>query len=120
MRIAHSIIIIAMLSLVVSGCVASGGGSGNLVGSGPINLSKNVKSNLYWYQNELGFPMYFAVSIDGKHEGHGYCNSGFSCGVYSDPGHAINNCEAKSKGVPCKIYAEGKNIVWKTDAPKKP
>ncbi len=79
-------------------------------GSGPISLSPSVKIAFESYKELEGWG-FFAVSTDGQHYGYGGCVSLGAC--YSDGDMAaLRRCRQRSGGVPCKIYADGPNIVW--------
>ena len=59
---------------------------------------------------QLPSPVAFAISIDGASIGYTYCLTGANCtGQHYD---AISYCQSASKGVPCKLYAIGKSVVW--------
>ena len=79
------------------------------VGSGPITLSPEVEAGFERYK-ALNFPSRFAVSVDGAGYGYSYCPQGNCSG--NPQRVAIDSCEQASGGVPCKLYAKGRNVVW--------
>ena len=114
LKLGH-IVVALLFGVLISGCEAGGGSStSENIGSGPIRLSSDVKGQFDAYRKR-SFPIYFAVSVDGKSEGHGFCNNGYTCGQFSQESYVIGSCESNSGGVPCKIYAIGKKIVWKLE-----
>lgn len=101
----HRALAVSAVLLALGGCVAN-----KDWGSGPLTMSPRTKANFDKYLDLMG-PLYFAVSVDGQHSGWNYCQGGINCGVGS-PYNAIAYCESASKGVPCKIYAQGRTVVW--------
>ena len=83
------------------------------VGSGPLTMSSATELHLLEYQ-KLPKPLAFAVSTDGRYASYRYCpDSGDYCFHESSGWRTVQACEELSKGVPCKIYAIGHDIVWK-------
>lgn len=74
------------------------------VGRGPITLTRSVVDALEIYRGAPK-PGLFVVSIDGK-----------TARYNRDGGTAlkglIGKCEKRSKGVPCKLFARGGEVVW--------
>ena len=103
-------VLIIVLFVALSGCKTFD----EYVGEGPIVLSEDANKSFQRYLIVSGIPQYFAASLDGKYGYYSYCHDTSSCGRWSHPSTAIAACEEKSKGVPCKIYAKGKDIVWRT------
>lgn len=94
-------------ALFVTGCQATG----SEVGSGYLDLSRNVEAH---FQRYLAHPggEYFAVSLDGKDYGFSVCANGrFAC-TESGGTVALRSCRERSGGKTCKIYAMGEDIVW--------
>jgi len=83
---------------------------GSDVGKGPLNLSLRVQAHLAAYMARDD-PHYFAVSEDGWNSGYVYC-SRFRCDDSTSRSQALQYCEVNSRGVPCKIYARGKYVLW--------
>ena len=82
-------------------------------GTGPLTLSPLIQASFDKYLTEFT-PAFFFVSLDGLHSYYVYCretNCTDSISIYG-----IRNCESHSGGVPCKIYAVGRKIVWQFDA----
>lgn len=81
------------------------------VGTGPINLSTKVIVAFETYK-ALDHSGFFSVSEDGNHYGVGVCPTLAPC--YSD-GRALSLrlCHERSGGIPCKIYASDRLIVWR-------
>lgn len=77
-------------------------------GSGPLTLSPYVFKGFQKYLDAYG-ALFFAVSEDGTRYGWSYCDN-LPCG--NNRHLAIRVCERYSRGIPCKIYAVQKNIVW--------
>ncbi len=83
------------------------------VGGGPVTLAPNIQALFAEYKKEQ-MPSAFAVSIDGRSGSYRYCPDSYDvCWTESSQWKAILQCEELSKGVPCKIYAIGDEIVWK-------
>ena len=99
------IIAIVVLSLL-AGCQSTGSD----YGKGKISLSAGVQ-DFYTRYLEEPRPMIFAVSIDGRHANFTFCAAGKRC-VDSTPFETIQYCEIRSKGIPCKVYAKGRLVVW--------
>lgn len=80
-------------------------------GSGFIYLSPVVEVVFQTYlADDRG--RYFAVSTDGQNFGYSICTWGaFNC-EETGGNLALRGCHSRSDGVPCKIYAEGKKVVW--------
>jgi hypothetical protein len=86
------------------------------IGTGPITLSDRAQASFEEYLDSN--PSVFAVTEDGSTSwGWYYCPENEGCRgnnfVYTGP--AIRTCEKHSRGKPCKIYALGRKIVWKTE-----
>jgi hypothetical protein len=91
-------------ALLVSGCKTNPD-----AGDGPLSMTYKTKAAFDNYL-KLQNPFWFAVSIDGQSSGWSYCTSGSNCtGTSYD---AISYCESSSKGTPCKLYAQGRNVIW--------
>ena len=97
-------LILLVCVLVLSAC------QDGAVGSGPLTLSPKTQAAFEAYKNENG-PIAFFVAIDGKAYGYRKCASS-SCSVYDNTIQAQKLCEKHSRGLPCKIYARKRNIVW--------
>ena len=82
------------------------------IGSGPITLSTSVQDLLRQYMKE-DTPEVFAISTDGRTSSYRYCpDFADTCWAENSRWKAIQDCEGLSGGVPCKIYAVGRDIVW--------
>ena len=79
-------------------------------GSGPLTLRASVKSGFQQYLKHLK-PAHFAVSTDGRYYSYFYCETGCAAGSTSAI-DAIKRCENRSNGVPCKLFARQRTIVW--------
>lgn len=100
------LILTTLVSLVLAGCQS-------LVGEGPITFSPQTAAI---YQHYLGqeYPAKFAVSEDGKASSYLYCpwNYVTHCNGAPDT-RVIANCEKRSGGKPCLIFAKERKVVWK-------
>jgi hypothetical protein len=106
------------IAVVVLGLVTGCQSTGSDYGEGKITLSPSVEQSLAQYMSLIQ-PSYFAVSTNGKSSGWTFCPSHKRCDK-STPYNAIQYCETGSYGVPCKVYASGKVIVWNNpDGPEK-
>lgn len=97
--------VLFIVTLAVAGCQ----GTNSYVGSGPIVLSPLAQVRLDSYLADPS-PENFSVSIDGKNSAGVVCpylECEFTNGTF-----AIRICEQRSDGVPCKVFATGKKIVW--------
>jgi hypothetical protein len=108
-------IAMACLLFAVSACQTSGSD----VGEGYINLSPGIEASFKKYQTN-GDPFFFAVSINGRSAGWVNCPSFKRCENSTSRSQALQYCKINSGGVPCKIYAQGKYVVWKNpNGPKR-
>lgn len=79
------------------------------VGTTPITLSQKVFTGFEKYK-QYEDPLFFAVATNGSWYSFRTCSSAFCNPDVSSL--AINRCEERS-GLECKIFANGRNIVWK-------
>lgn len=86
----------------------------SLIGSGPPTLAPRVSENIMKYM-KLQEPLAFAVSTDGKYNGLFYCKIKGTCSNIDAEKEALNFCrqDVGGGGADCKIYAVGKDVVWK-------
>lgn len=100
-------LVVAFAAPFITGCVTDPD-----YGQGPLSLSYRVKANFDEYLR-LSNPFTFAVSIDGNYSGWTYCPQGVAgTGCQATPHAAVSYCESASRGIPCKVYAVGRNVVW--------
>tara|TARA_Y100000588_G_scaffold368992_1_gene437542 strand:- start:454 stop:1077 length:624 start_codon:yes stop_codon:yes gene_type:complete len=78
-------------------------------GSGPITFSARTEASFQQYL-AIKEATFFAVSTDGKTSYFTYCPHS-DCEVNSGV-LALRRCNIRSKGVPCKIYAVDRKVVW--------
>ena len=78
-------------------------------GNGPLTLSNSVLQGFERYKNAGYSSGYFAVTEDGRGYSFSYCSAA-QCGG-SALMVAIRSCESRTQRT-CKIYAEGKQVVW--------
>lgn len=101
------LLFVLALAAVVAGCKTTHG-------TGPITLSPQIQAGLDRYMNSSDNVGYFAVAIDGRSSyNYVYCPDQRCLGM--DTSRAIRACEKYSNGVPCRIYAYRKEIVWQFD-----
>lgn len=100
-------IIIPVVALSLSACLPRD----PLVGTGPIELSRNTQNGFEKYQSEFK-PGHFAVAVDGRAYSYNYCSG--TC-KKSSKMRSIYRCEQRSGGTPCKIYGAKGEVVWETD-----
>lgn len=84
-------------------------------GEGPIEFSEEVQEGYADFQRALE-PLYFAVSLDGEAYGYITCTSPAPCRPEEARGTALQLCEQASDGAPCRIYADGRGVVWDATA----
>lgn len=104
-----------VLLLVITGlALAACQTTGSTVGSGPIKFSPQMQHYVDQYMNSSDPVAHLAVAVDGK--------SGIFYFYCPDVGcrdasaiEAIYKCEEYTNGVPCKIYANRKKVLWKFD-----
>ena len=102
-----SLILVLCVLVPLSACQ-----NGGAVGSGPLTLSPDVQAYFGEYM-ERDNPTAFVVSTDGKSASYLYCpTTADGCIPGINTFHIIEDCEKRSHGVPCKIYAKGHSIVW--------
>lgn len=96
---------IAIMSIALTyGCVVN-----EDFGRGPITLSSKSTANFETYK-KLPRPMFFAISTDGNTSFGLYCKD-LNCGAQG-AAQTLAECEARSSGVPCKIFANNLSVVW--------
>lgn len=95
---------VVFLAFVTAACQTQ-----TLRGSGPVTIAPNVQVAFQQYLNYEN-PFVFLVSADGTYSHSIYCPASQQC---SDPlyARAQRLCEDRARR-PCKVFAEGKNIVW--------
>lgn len=111
MKINFKILAILILPFFLAACPTNQ----DYFGTGPISLDA---SNLVGFENykRAGINAgYFAVTEDGTWYGYSYCPAGQCSG--NTLMLAINSCENNSKGRECRIYAEGRTVVWDSSKP---
>lgn len=84
------------------------------IGSGPVVLSKTTASGFNRYLSRTdGNPTLFVISTDGGNWSSLHC-PGFNCRP-NNGDDSIKSCNsrAKNRGHVCKIFALGRDIVWK-------
>ena len=91
--------------LAASGCKTAGG----VKGSGPLTVSPRVAAVFERYK-ETAKPLTFAISTDGRNFGAYYC-TGTPCTSSHATPEAFSDCQGRSGGVPCKVFAIGREVV---------
>ncbi|MBT3886880.1 MAG: hypothetical protein HOF70_19020 [Rhodospirillaceae bacterium] len=104
MKISHGFIMVAILLL--AGCNLAE----KYYGSGPLELSPRARAMYNQYLTR-GEPIAFAVTLDGKIGYYRYCED-VQCLPDNGARNAVDGCE-EAYGQPCKLYANGKNVVWR-------
>lgn len=104
-----------LVVLLVGGVLAGCQSVTDFYGKGPLNVTSRIQAGFEKYKSGPG-PEYFAVAQDGSSYGWSYCVGGIdNCRGGGLPGSiAINACERNSNGVPCRIYARSRRVVWDT------
>lgn len=105
---------IAASLLLVTACQTTD----EYAGSGPIELAPSIERCFQDYlQKDNGYA--FAVAIDGTSNcGYVFCEA-TSCSLNTDwRWRAINHCQKKSGGIPCKLYAVRDRVVWNESGPR--
>lgn len=89
----------------------------------PPVFSPGVQAYFEKYMGEYN-PILFVVSVDGQTARYTFCPAyGDYCRPLSGEtkAKALEDCAKDSGGVQCKVYAEGRRIVWKgTPVPSSP
>ena len=92
-------------------------------GSGELKLSKKIMTEVLMYMygasnpkysdgaNKKNKPMIMAISQNGKSSYYYYCPYA-SCETGNYAYKSIKNCEGRSNGSPCFIFAKKRKIVW--------
>lgn len=99
-----SVLLIA--AVLAAGCKTAGG----IKGDGPIRVSSNVANGFAEYKTKAK-PLTFAVSVDGREYSYYYC-TGTPCTSSHATPETIADCQGRSGGVPCKVFAIGREVVW--------
>ena len=94
--------------LVLAGCQTA-----EYTGSGPLTFSTSQQNHFDQYRNSDTASKYFMVTEDGRGTFNFYCEDVTGCAM--SPGQAINLCEMRH-GKPCKLYADGNDVVWRFGA----
>lgn len=94
--------------LVLSGCQIP-----DYTGSGPLTLSASHQKHFENYLNNGTSTKYYMITEDHRAAFNFYCEDVSGCTM--TPGQAINLCEMRW-GKPCKIYADGNDVVWRFGA----
>lgn len=103
-----------VLAFFLAACQTTGGSS--TIGSGPITLSPQMQAYLDQYMSANG--KVFAMTIDGSTwASYRYCPEIRCRDTVGERQKVIDHCEKGSNGVPCKIYAIRKEVVWDFDGP---
>ena len=97
------------VALLLGACQDTGGAQGP-----PPAFSPAVQAYFEQYMEKVN-PTVFVVSTDGRSATYYYCPDTADVCVRSvEATHkARMDCETKSGGVPCKVYALGRRIKWK-------
>lgn len=101
-------IVAPVIALSVSACLPRDPS----VGTGPIELSRNVQRGFEAYKAERA-PGHFAVAVDGSTYAYNYCSEG-RC-LKGSKASSIYRCEQRSNGKPCKIYGSKGQVVWEVN-----
>ena len=106
-------ILIPLFVLVLLNSCSNGTAGQNeiTVGKWPITLSPIIQRDFDKYMKSER-PTVFFVAIDGGSYSYSYCADIDGCLTSSATYRAMKNCQKYSNGVPCKIYAKGRKIVW--------
>ncbi len=110
MRVLLTVCLLVLAGISLSGCQTTGGGSSVGPGTGPVKLSQNAYESYQRYLNS-NKPLAFALSKDGKTSAWYYCIE-YGCTAHRVLGRTIAQCEFRSKGVPCHLFAKERKIVW--------
>lgn len=101
----------AVLLVFLAGCQTT---DNNIIGEGPITLDPHIEQGFDTYLNATRKPTVFAVAVDGSSGyGYWYCKEPVCTGSPGILRDAVTLCEKRSKGVPCKVFAIYRKIVWK-------
>ena len=116
-RFAKGCALLSMTGFILTGCAdlssfVERNFNDTTTGTGPITLSPFAQQTFNKYLASTT-PLYFAVSEDGQTPFYTYCDDPRCARATSKA--AIYSCEKSSDGVPCKIYASGRNVIWKFD-----
>ena len=103
------IVSLTAAAAVLAGCVATNPNWG----SGPIALSPTAELLFQQYLDQQA-PVVFAVSTDGRASSYTYCKD-FDCEPGETAALELCNKNRLRNGVtaPCKVFAQGSDIVWK-------
>jgi len=104
------IIGLVVLSLLLSGNAQAA----SKWGKGELTLSDGTTNSFIKYiqGNSTKSPHLFAVSIDGRTMMYYYCASGAG-NCRGGDAHIIEECERRSDGVECALFARTRTIKWK-------
>jgi hypothetical protein len=86
-------------------------------GAGPIVLSPDVQASFEGYKARDA-PLYFAVTEDGSSSSYIYCVGGVNCTASTTRMATLNRCRSANPGRECKLYAIGRNVVWRDTGPR--
>jgi hypothetical protein len=94
--------------LSLSGCLTT---YDEMLGSGPLTLTKNTEIKFQEYKSRN--PMVFAISENGFYSQYLYCPEAKCVPSSNVMYRAIKACEEIAYGQSCKIFAINDTIVWK-------
>ncbi len=98
------LILLAVIGLFLNACQTLGG-------KGPIVFSETTAA-VYQHYLSQDYPAKFAVSEDGQNSTYFYCAwNAVKCQGTPDT-KVISRCEEDSNGVPCLMFAKGRDVVW--------
>jgi len=103
--------VVLICALALAGCATD-----SYYGRGPIVLNPSMER---CFENYLAHdnPRYFALAVNGRTCGYTYCPTQRCDSL--DLANALSYCESRSHGVPCKVFAYQRRIVWEI-APGQP
>lgn len=100
-----------IFGLFLSACQSTGGNQAVAPGDGPVKMTQRSFNSFQNYLKSKD-PIAFALSENGKTSSWYYCIE-FGCTPYRTLHLAITQCNLRSNGSPCHLFARQRDIVWK-------
>jgi hypothetical protein len=110
--------VLIVVGLFLSACQTAGGNQAVAPGVGPVKMTERSYKSFQSYLTSKD-PIAFALSENGKTSSWYYCIE-FGCRPYRTIHLAITQCNLRSNGSPCHLFARQRDVVWESPGDWKP